>query len=289
MIVNSISLFYFLLCRVPLSVPVWYTICMSRERAADDAERISSPASQFDKIAFLYDELMSGVPYHSWVAYVHRILERFDCRPRTVLDLCCGTGSVGLLLAGEGYRVAGVDVSPAMVSLAKRRAEEAGLAVDYFVQDASSLHLGRKFDLIISLFDSLNYILESSALQEAFYRASEHLEPGGLLVFDMNTELALAVGLFDQSNLGSKSSLIYNWRSSYDLAARICRVQMDFACRRGAAEERIEVVHYQRAYDLEEIVDMLNSAGLHTLAVYHAYTLRKATGRSDRVFYIARK
>ena len=274
---------------IPISVLVWYTICMSPGHAADNTERISSPASQFDKIAFLYDELMSGVPYRSWVAYVRRVLKRFGCRPRTVLDLCCGTGSVSLLLAEEGCQVAGADISPAMIALARRRAEEKGLAIDYYVQNATSLRLGRRFDLIVSLFDSLNYILESSALQEAFYRASEHLDPAGLLIFDMNTELALAAGLFDQSNLGSKSSLIYNWRSSYDLAARICRVQMDFAYKRGAAEERIKVVHYQRAYDIEEIVDMLRSAGLQPLAVYHAYTFRKATGHSDRAFYVARK
>ena len=274
---------------IPISALVWYTICMSPRHAADNTERISSPASQFDKIAFLYDELMSGVPYRSWVKYVRRVLKRFGCHPRTVLDLCCGTGSVSLLLAEEGYRVAGADISPAMIALARRRAEEKGLAIDYHVQDASSLRLGRRFDLIVSLFDSLNYILKSSALQEAFYRASEHLEPGGLLAFDMNTELALAAGLFDQSNLGSKSPLIYNWRSSYDVAARICRVQMDFAYRQGAAEERIEVVHYQRAYDIEEIVDMLRSAGLQPLAVYHAYTFRKATDRSDRAFFVARK
>ncbi|HUV05226.1 MAG TPA: methyltransferase domain-containing protein [Armatimonadota bacterium] len=262
---------------------------MSRGRASNYTEGTSSPASQFDKIAFLYDELMSGVPYRSWVAYVHRILERFDCHPGTVLDLCCGTGSMSLLLAEEGRRVAGADISPAMIALARRRADEVGLPVDYYVQDASSLRLGRRFDLVLSLFDSLNYILESSALQEAFYRISEHLEPGGLLVFDMNTDVALAIGLFDQSNIGSKSSLIYDWRSSYDPMARICRIQMDFRYRRGGAEKRVEVVHHQRAYDEEEIVEMLSSAGLPTLGVYHAYTFRKATKRSDRVFFVARK
>jgi len=258
-------------------------------RHADDIEKIVCPASQFDEIAFLYDELMAGVPYGAWVAYVERILKQFGCRPRTVLDLCCGTGSASLLLAGKGYDVSGVDVSPAMVEVARRKAEENGVRVDYCVQDASSLRLSTRFDLVVSLFDSLNYVLESAALQELFYRVSEHLRPTGLFVFDMNTELAFSAGLFDQSNPASRATVLYDWRSSYDPGARICTIRMDFMYRRGGTQERVEVTHYQRAYDAEEIVEMLAASRLKVLAVYDAYTFRPATRRSDRVFFVARK
>lgn len=262
---------------------------MESRHAEDDVEKIVGPASQFDEIAFLYDELMAGVPYRAWVAYIERILKQFGCRPRAVLDLCCGTGSASLLLAGKGYDVAGVDVSPSMVEVARRKAEEKGVRADYHVQDASSLRLPTRFDLVISLFDSLNYILESAALQQVFYRVSEHLRPTGLFIFDMNTELAFSAGLFDQSNPGRWSPVFYDWRSSYDPGARLCTIRMNYVYRRGGAQKRVEVTHYQRAYDTEEIVEMLAAARFEVLAVYDAYTFRSATRRSDRIFFVARK
>lgn len=262
---------------------------MNLPRSADNAQKPASPASQFDEIAFLYDELMVGVPYRAWFGYVQHILDRFGCRPHAVLDLCCGTGSLSLLLAEEGYQVSGVDVSPNMIALAECKAEESGFHIDYRVQSASSLHLGRRFDLVVSVFDSLNYVLESSALQEVFHGVSEHLQPGGLFIFDMNTELALAGGLFDQGNVGGEGPIRYDWYSSYDPAGRICSIQMNFLYRAGGSDRRVEVVHYQRAYDEEEIVEMLNTSGLEICAVYHAYTFRKATKRSDRIFFVARK
>ena len=252
-------------------------------------DALPSPESQFDEIAFLYDQLMSGVPYREWASYLKRILKLHSHRPKTMLDLCCGTGTVSLLLAKEGYRVSGVDISPAMIELATQKSQEAGIPADFHAQDAAAFRLGKKFDLVFSFFDSLNYILESSSLQQAFYRVSEHLNPDGLFIFDVNTELALAGRLFDQSNLSARSPVNYSWRSTYDPDSRICAINMDFVYRRTGDEKRISIVHYQRAYDLAEVEQMLTTAGLQVLDKYDAYSFRRATSRSDRVFFVARK
>ena len=250
---------------------------------------LPSPESQFDEIAFLYDRLMSGVPYREWVSYLKRLLKHWGHRPKTMLDLCCGTGTVSLLLAKEGHQVSGVDISPAMIELAAQKAQAMGVQADFHAQDAASFRLGKKFDLVFSFFDSLNYILESAALQQAFYQVSEHLNPGGLFIFDVNTELALAGRFFDQSNLSARAPVNYMWRSTYDPDSRICSINMDFTYEQAGVEKRIRVVHYQRAYDLAEVEEMLTTAGLQVLETYDGYSLRKATSRSDRVFFVARK
>lgn len=262
---------------------------MTPKDLSADVREITSPAEQFDSIAGLYDELMSVVPYDYWVDYLHQILRRFNHKPTTILDLCCGTGRVSVLLAQKGYQVTGVDISPEMIEVARRKPEARKGLVDFHVQDASKLHLGCKFDLVISLFDSLNYITDSSALQLAFLRVYDHLRPGGLFIFDMNTELALAGGLFNQNNFGSSSRVLYDWRSTYDPNTRICRIDMNFLYRKGGAETQTKIVHYQRAYDEREIVDMLSTAGFKVLAVYNAYTFRPATKKSDRAFFVAKK
>ena len=264
---------------------------MEHQHNSNQNERISSPSLQFNKIAFLYDELMLGVPYRQWLDYIERMLDKFRMEPANVLDLCCGTGTISRLIAKEkDWEVVGVDISSEMIEIARHRSEESGLGITYHVQDAAKLHVGRKFDLVISLFDSLNYITEAPDLQNAFYRVYEHLNPGGLFIFDMNTELALASGLFNQSNLGShRAPVHYKWQSSYNQLAKICRINMDFIYRNNGSDERIEVVHYQRAYDVIEVVEMLVNAHLQVHAVYDAYSFADASSRSDRVFYVCRK
>ncbi|HET6454473.1 MAG TPA: class I SAM-dependent methyltransferase [Armatimonadota bacterium] len=252
-------------------------------------DAIPSPESQFDEIAFLYDQLMSGVPYREWASYLKRTLKLYRHRPKTMLDLCCGTGTVSLLLASEGYQVSGVDISPKMIERATQKAQAMGIQADFHAQDASAFRLGRKFDLVFSLFDSLNYILEASALQQAFYRVSEHLNPRGLFIFDVNTEVALAGRLFDQSNLSARAPVNYNWWSTYDPDTRICTIHMDFVYRRASEQKKLRIEHYQRAYDLPEIEQMLTTAGLQPLDTYDAYSFRRATSQSDRVFFVARK
>ncbi|HZP81630.1 MAG TPA: class I SAM-dependent methyltransferase, partial [Chthonomonadaceae bacterium] len=177
---------------------------MSNDEPPSPHEDRADDRAQFVAVAPLYDALMTGVPYRDWVRYLHTLLDERHAHPRQILDLACGTGNVSELLAAEGYSVTGVDIAPAMIAEAQRKAEARGLSIAYFVQDAAELDLpGRRFDLCISLFDSLNYITDPQRLSLAMERVAAHLAPNGLFIFDLNTEFALRNKFFDQDNLGS--------------------------------------------------------------------------------------
>ena len=245
---------------------------------------------QFTEIAEHYDALMAGVPYGLWVDYVQEILRRLNWRPRTVLDVACGTGSVAEILAAKGYEVVGVDISPAMVEVARRKSAASGSGTQYQVQDAAELSLPAKFDLAISLYDSLNYVLDEHLLAAAIERVAEHVVSGGLFIFDVNTEYALAHGFFNQSNVGTGVYPRYVWISRYDRESRMCTINMAFEVQERAGTKRqFTEVHRQRAYTLEELDAMLSQAGFETVARYHAYKFKQPGRRSDRVFFVARK
>jgi SAM-dependent methyltransferase len=177
-----------------------------------------------------------------------------------------------------------------MVGVARRKAAGSGSGVDYHVQDAAELSLGREFDLVVSLFDSLNYITDGSHLARAMARVSEHLVQGGYFIFDVNTEYALAHGFFNQSNIGSENYPKYVWASSYDRTTRICTVNMVFeVLKPDGTKRQFTEVHEQKAYRLEELDGMLLTAGFETVARYNAYKFKQPSRRSDRVFFVARK
>lgn len=241
--------------------------------------------SQFDLIAPYYDQLMSGVPYRLWVDYVEQILSRTGCRPESVLDVACGTGNVSEELARRGYQVVGVDVAPAMIDAARAKRGP----VEYCVQDIAELELGRKFDLAVCLFDSLNYVTDTDKLRRGFRRVAGHLNEGGLFIFDVNTIYALSHHFFDQANLASDHYPRYVWSSEYDHATRICTVTMLFEVQDGGAVTQFKEVHLQRGHSLEELSAWLIEAGFEVLDTYQAYRFKKPGRRSDRVFFVARR
>lgn len=241
--------------------------------------------ASFGPVAPHYDELMRTVPYEMWVGYTLLLFAHLDVQPKTVLDVCCGTGSVAELLHENGYRVTGFDLSEPMIERARAKALERGFGIDYHVLDAAELRLNRTFDAAVSYFDSLNYIVQPDRLAQAIARVGEHLEPGGVFLFDVNTAYAFEKRMFDQQCLTKRSPLRYKWVGNYDAHSRVIRVHMDF----WKGDEHFVEEHVQRAYSIEELRDYLADAGFDEVHTFDAYTLDPPRRRSDRLHFAAVK
>lgn len=245
----------------------------------------------FTAVAPHYDLLMRDVPYRHWVRYLHQLLDYREHEAKRVLDLACGTGTVSEILAREGFEVVGVDLSEPMIAEARRKARNHLLNLEYYVQNAAEMDIpGLPFDLCVSFFDSLNYITEPADLAAAIHRVFAHLKPGGLFIFDVNSEFALVNGFFDQENTDTQQRLRYVWKSEYDPQTRLCAVHMRFFLRspRGVDEEFREI-HLQFAYTEEELTNMLLDAGFREIETFHAYSLAPVRPTSDRIFFAASK
>jgi SAM-dependent methyltransferase len=120
-------------------------------------------------------------------AYARSLLEHYRPEARSVLELACGTGSI-LARLRPWYEVAGVDLSEEMLAVARRKLR----GVELVHADMTRVRLGRRFDAVLCLYDSVNHLLRFAQWEAVFDRAREHLEPDGLFVFDVNTERRLA-------------------------------------------------------------------------------------------------
>jgi SAM-dependent methyltransferase len=239
--------------------------------------------ASFGPIAPYYDRLMRDVPYDMWAGYYRLLLAQLGSSPKTLLDVCCGTGTLAELLACDGFTVTGFDVSAPMVAEAVRKAKEKGLNIEYRVSNAAELDLGRRFDGAYSFFDSLNYITDPEDLRSAIRRVGEHVEPSGSFIFDVNTAYAFEKRMFDQKDMRKASRLKYEWRGDYDPATRLIEVKMDF----WYAGEPFSEVHVQRAYTDDELSSYLDEAGFDVERVYESYTLDPPRAASDRLHYVA--
>jgi len=140
----------------------------------------TAPATPFDAYSRYYDLLYRDKDYAAEVEYIVDLLERYGASGPELLEFGSGTGRHGRLLAERGFRVTGIERSAEMVAQAM---PVPGFSCQQ--GDICTVQLGRTFDAVLSLFHVVSYQTTNAAVQSVFVRAAEHLQPGGLFLFDV--------------------------------------------------------------------------------------------------------
>ena len=122
-----------------------------------------------------------------------------NLQPRSSLDLACGTGSVAAILAQQGLRVTGVDMSEDMLTVACAKTADMPNAPRFVCQKLQELQLPRGVDLAVCALDSIDYILDPEDCKKAIERVYKALNPGGIFIFDVNTPEKLRAIFYSSS------------------------------------------------------------------------------------------
>ena len=240
--------------------------------------------------AEVYDRFMNGVDYDEWVQYLFRLWEKLNVNPKLIAELGCGTGNITGRLAKKGKEMIGIDLSDEMLSVAKRKAEEEGLDILYLCQDMCEFELYGTVDMVLSLCDSLNYITEKEDLIEVFNLVNNYLEPKGYFIFDLNTEHKFKNVLGNNTFGETDEDAAYIWQNCYDEEEKINEYYVNFFIADAKGKyDRIEECHYERAYGLEEIKEMIEESKMKFIAAYDAFTLNVPQKDSERIYVIAQE
>ncbi len=137
-----------------------------------------------------YDLFYADKDYESECDILEEVFRRYGKdKPRTILDLGCGTGNHAFPLAKRGYEVTGVDRSGNMLANARSKLanfESESQTLPVFLQgDLRSLHLDRDFDAVLMMFAVLGYQLTNEEVLAALKTVRRHLKPGGLFIGDV--------------------------------------------------------------------------------------------------------
>ncbi len=208
--------------------------------------------SAYGPLAGGYDELTEDVPYGELADWYAAAFARGDGTVHTVLDLCCGTGTLSLLLAARGYEMICADASADMLAVFQRKLAELpteAVRPLLLCQRAEELDLYGTVDAAVCSLDGLNY-LTPAALGEALGRLRLFVAPGGVLAFDVLSAEHLR-SLDGQCFVDEREGLLCLWRGSFSRGA--LRYGMDIFRRREdgawsrAQEEHTEYVHSPEA------------------------------------------
>ena len=245
--------------------------------------------SAYEALAFSYDSLTHDIPYETMLTYMEALLHRHDRHPKTVLDLACGTGSMSVLLAKKGYGVLAADLSEDMLSMAWEKAAELEENRPFFIcQPMEELQLPYEVDWIVCCLDSLNYVTQPQKCRQALQRCYEALAPGGVLIFDINSEEKLKA-LDGQVFLDENDDTYCVWRAEFDEEENICYYGMDLFQRENEHWVRSFEEHAEYAYSVSELTEYLKEAGFSCVEVYGEGSFDAPEAGEQRIYFYAQK
>lgn len=249
--------------------------------------------SSYESFARVYDLFMDNIPYEQWCEYLAGLLKEYGITDGLMLELGCGTGNITRLLADKGYDMIGVDNAPDMLEIAMEKKEADQQDILYLLQDMREFELYGTVKAVVSICDSMNYIIEEEDLLQVFRLVNNYLDPKGIFIFDMNTEYKYREILGENTIAENREDASFIWDNFYDEEGQINEYDLALFIPEEIQGETLyrkyEEVHYQRAYSLETVKNLLEQAGMEFVTVYDAFTHDAPQEYSERVYIIARE
>lgn len=243
----------------------------------------------YQEYASLYD--LSGQMAFSQkiLPYIRRLLKHHMAQGKRMVDVACGTGTVAIALAKDGWCVYGVDASREMLAMARAKAEERGASIKWSRQDMREFDLPQKVHLATCLYDSMNYMLTEEDLRASFARVFDVLLPGGLFFFDMNTIKALCKAWNNETYFIDSDDTCMVLKSHYNGRQKRSSVEVTCFQRVGTLYRRIKEEHVEQGYPRERINALLTEAGFSVEGTYECFSLQSPSDQTFRIMWAARR
>ena len=157
-------------------------------------------------------------------------------------------------------------------------------------QDMREFELYGTVHAVVSICDSMNYLMEYEDLVQVVRLANNYLDPHGVFIFDLNTVYKYREELGEQTIAENREESSFIWENFYDEEEMVNEYDLTLFIREEDGRYgKYEETHYQRAYELETVKKAIAEGGMELVAIYDAFTHEAPTEESERVYVIARE
>lgn len=238
-------------------------------------------ANSYSALGRWFEYLNDDCGYEKWSQYLIETLKTCGAGVRGV-DIGCGNGYFTRALIKAGYSVAGVDISPEMLTRAQELSLKEGVRAEFLAGDITKLKLNAKVDFAVAVNDCVNYIPKDK-LKKAFARVCSCLKKGGSFIFDVSSADKLRKTIGNNLFAEDREDITYLWFNTlYD-----DRVEMEltfFERGKNGLYTRYDESHIQYIYEEEEIISALKEAGFAVRTEGHL-----GKDKKQRINFICKK
>jgi len=233
----------------------------------------SSNIAPYELLASIYNKItkQKSVLYNEYKEYIR---DHFN-RDIQILDAACGTGTLIKKLSSFTKNIDGLENSHKMAEIARQKTGK-----KIYTHSFVNFNLNKKYDLILSTFDSVNYILNKEDLARVFKSFLSHLRNNGSIIFDINTLNKFKNHYNDIIKLKINNYIVF-FRSSYKRP--FWRLKIEFI----KNEKYFIETHFERFYSQNQIKEVLKDVGFRQIKILN--NLTNNTKDNGRVFVIAKK
>ncbi len=244
--------------------------------------------NEFNALAQYYDRFV-GANYSKIISFIHNKLNQYNMNASLVCDIGCGSGTVTLGLLSYGYDMIGIDGSTDMLmeAMDKKAEVDGGEKALFLCQQLPEFELYGTVDCIVSTLDTVNYLTNPEDLDRLFYWFRNYLNPGGVLIFDVNTLYKYRSLLDQHCEFYEDDGVFMAWRSQFD--GTLCTHQLTVFEETGEFYERLDEDQIQRYYSSDELCALLEKYEFELLGITDDYSECKPGENTERLTFVAKK
>lgn len=239
----------------------------------------------YGDFAYFYDKLMYDLDYEKIYKFIKELLGKTSLEVNLILEMACGTGGLTEKLVKD-YKLHAFDLSEDMLSVCENKIRSRNLKL--FKQNMAGFSAPGSYDAIVSVGDSLNYLIEREDFEAALKSAYDHLNKDGIFIFDLNTEYKFKN--IDPVTVDEVDDVFYIWENIFDGEKKLNTYGVNFF--RNTDEnnyKRFYEEHLERAYDLSYVKNLLEEIGFSYIEVYDDYEFKEVSENTSRYTIVTKK
>jgi SAM-dependent methyltransferase len=244
-------------------------------------------SSYIGRHADYYDLVYASKDYRAEVMFIQeRIVEFGNPQQKKILEIAAGTGNHALILEELGYQIRAIDLSPEMISRARKKAVETSSKIRFSVGDMRDPMMFDDFyDIVLCLFDSIGYVKDNASIKQVFKNVSTCLNPEGLFIFEF-WHAAAMIKNYDpvrvkRFKLPGGNELLRISETSMDTMKQLCSVKYTlYEFLPDHKYSILEETQVNRFFLSQEMYALLEGSGLEPMGVYNGYS-RSGTVNED--------
>lgn len=243
----------------------------------------------YGAFAEFYDRLTGNVNYAAYARRVETLIRRYRPESKSIVELACGTMSLGLELAARSFDVLGLDISDDMLKIAEGKISQCEYSAKVARQDMREFELPHPADVFVCSLDGLNHLGGMDDIRKTFRAVRENIKPDGLLIFDMNTPYKHREVLSYNTFVYELPGLYCVWQNEYRERDCSVGITLDIFADSGNGYARHTEKFLETAYPKESVVRALRACGFAVIGMFDELKSSKPTPRTERILYVARR
>lgn len=240
----------------------------------------------YEDFSYIYDKLSFDLDYEGYADNILKLAKEYKIKKENMLELAAGSGMLTKYFFDEFENIDALDISPDMLNVFANKYDNDNINLIYY--DMVEFENPGKYDLIVILLDSINYVTDPKDLQKLFDNCYKNLKDEGLLVFDINSEYKMTQVFGSNCYVYEYEDIFYTWDNFYE--DDLVDMHLNFFVENeDGSYDRIYEYQQERIYRTNEVTKMVEQAAFKDVKTYDEDDFGWVKDDSQRILFSAVK